>query len=270
MGKASSAKKVARVARASGGPAREQRKLGFPLAIFAIVVLGVLLVTWGRADRNSAVAQSPTLTDHWHQAYGIQVCDDFLPPLSDQGPDTTGIHTHSEDGAIIHVHPFSQQATGANATWGTFAEMVGLTFEGSSFTVNGVTYDDSYKCGDQPASVVLYQWPADSPDAEPTIFTDNFADVRFTEDRGVFTLAVVPEGTEVRQPDSVPLLDNLSDVTGETEPTGDTTPADPTATTVVPAATGEPTATTAAPGATTTVAPAADASTTVAPATPAP
>jgi len=212
MGKASSAKKVARVARASGGPAREQRKLGFPMAIFAIVVLGSLLVAWGRADRNSAVAQSPTLTDHWHAAYGIQVCDDFLPALSDIGPDTTGIHTHAEDGAVIHVHPFSQAATGTNATWGKFGEMVGLSFDGSSFTVNGVTYADGYDCGGQPATVSLHEWAADDLDAPPTIFTEDLGDVRFTRDRLVYTLAVVPEGTEVRKPDSVPLLDNLSDV----------------------------------------------------------
>ena len=40
MGKASSSKKVARAARAGGSSGPKQRKLGFPLAIVAIVVLG--------------------------------------------------------------------------------------------------------------------------------------------------------------------------------------------------------------------------------------
>ena len=46
MGKASSAKKVARVARAGASKrrVRERPKLAFPLAIFVIVVLGSLTV----------------------------------------------------------------------------------------------------------------------------------------------------------------------------------------------------------------------------------
>ena len=235
MGKASSAKKVAKVARSSGGPVREQTKLGFPLAVFVICVLGTLLVVWARADRNSAVAVPPQLTDHWHEAYGIYVCDAFLPSLTDVGPDTTGIHTH--DDGIVHVHPFSNAATGERATWSTFGEVVGLSFDGSSFTMpDGTTYSDGFDCNGEPATVSIWKWPADDPEAEPVVFTDDLGDVRFDTDRGAYTIAVVPEGTDVPRPESIPTLDNLSDV----EPTG--TPNDPSDPALSPDATvgGEP------------------------------
>lgn len=219
MGKASSAKKVAKVARTSGGPVREQTKLGFPAAVFAIVVLGVLLVVWARDDRNSAVATPPTLADHWHAAYGIFVCDAFLPSLTDVGPDTTGLHTH--DDGVAHIHPFSNASTGDRATWAKYGEVVGLQFDGNSFTMpDATTYSDGYDCGGEPATVAMYRWPADDPDAEPVIITDDIGGIRFDEDRLAFTLAVVPEGTEVPRPESIPTLDNLSDVgPNATDPT---------------------------------------------------
>jgi hypothetical protein len=211
MGRASSAKKVAKVARSSGGPRREQAKLGFPVAVFAVLVVGVLLVTWARSDRNAAVAEAPTLADHWHAAYGIYVCDTFQPGLVDVGPDTTGIHTH--DDGTVHVHPFSSASAGSRATWARFGEIVGLEFDGAAFTMpDGTRYEDGHDCGGEPARVVMYQWPADDLEAEPVIHTEDLGDVRFTEDRLAFTLAVVPEGTEVPRPPSVPTLDNLSDV----------------------------------------------------------
>lgn len=255
MGKASSAKKVARVARSSGGPAREQAKFGFPLAVFMICVLGTLLVVWARDDRNSATAVPPQLTDHWHAAYGIYVCDTFLPGLTDVAEDTTGIHTH--DDGIVHVHPFSNAATGEKATWSKFGEVAGITFDGTSFTLaDGTTYSDGHDCNGQPAEVVMYQWPADDPDAEPTIWSSDLGDVRFSADRLAFTLAVVPEGTEVPRPESIPTLDNLSDDpnAAQNQTGGTTPPIDVVTGDTTPVATGEPsqasstTATTAPPG----------------------
>lgn len=231
MGKASSSKKVARAARA-GGTTRsgERRKLAFPLSIFAIVVVGTLLVVFARIDRDESVAsaESPTTADHWHAAYGFYVCDAFLPPLSDVKADTTGIHTHAD--GVIHIHPFSDAATGKNATLSKWGETVGVDFGGDSVTVQGEAYENGHDCNGQSANVVVYEWPADDLAAPPEIFTADFGDVRLDQDRAAITIAVVPEGTEVPRPDSVPTLDNLSDVEG----TGGTAPTDP--------GTGEPAA----------------------------
>ena len=220
MGKASSAKKVARVARSSGGPTRERPKIGFPAAIVGIVLVGSIMVVWARTTTESASATPPTLSDHWHAAYGIYVCDSFLPGLTDVAPDTTGIHTH--DDGVVHVHPFGSGASGDNATWAKFGEVVDLSFDGASFTTGGTTYEDGFDCDGQPATVSIYEWPADDPDAEPTIYTEDLGSVHFGADRLAFTIAVVPEGTEVPRPESIPTLDNLSDVDTSATP-GDTT-----------------------------------------------
>jgi len=211
MGKASSSKKVARAARAGGqtssGP---KRQVVFPLSVLAIVLVGVVLVVFARGANQEVAAESPKVGEHWHAAYGIYVCDAFLPPLADVGADTTGLHTHGD--GVAHIHPFVSGAAGRNATLGTFGETVGLTFTSDSFTVNGTTYANGYDCNGQPAEVKMYVWPADDTAAEPTVLTQDFADVKFDRDRLAITLAVVPAGTDVPRPESVPELDQLSDV----------------------------------------------------------
>lgn len=227
MGKASSTKKVARVARAAGGPSRQRAQLGFPAVVFVVCLVGTLMVVWARSGRDTASAEAPTLADHWHAAYGIYVCDAFLPPLQNVNPDTTGINTH--DDGIIHVHPFATSATGKNANWKAFGDVAGLTFDGTSFTLSdGTSYGAGHDCAGTPAEVVLYQWPADDPAAEPVVHRDDLGSVHFGQDRLAFTLAVVAPGTTPPRPESVPTLDNLSDdpnsiqsQTGDT--TGDTT-----------------------------------------------
>lgn len=221
MGKASSAKKVARVARSSGGPRRDRMKLGFPGIVIIVIVLGASLVFWSRESRDPNAA-SPAIGDHWHSAYGIYICDSFEPALSDVGPDQTGIHTHNDQ--LIHIHPFSTAASGSRANWGAFAGAIGLEFDGSSFTLpDGRSFEDGYDCDGEEAEVVMHQWPAGAgPDDEATVRTGGFDSVRFAEEGELFTLAVVPEGTDVPQP---PSAEDLAQVSSGLE--NPETPADP-------------------------------------------
>jgi hypothetical protein len=213
MGKASSAKKVARAARVGGAKHNNQRRMGFPLAITGIVVVGVLIIVFARDSFTSADAVAPKPGDHWHEAYGVFVCDAFLPNLSDAKPDTTGIHTHAD--GIIHIHPFTNAYSGENATLGAWGEVVGVDFGADSIEMpDGTAYENGYDCNGQPATVSVYKWAADDPTAAPQIFTSNFGDIHLDQDRAVITIAVVPEGTEVPKPDSVATLDNLTDVGG--------------------------------------------------------
>ncbi len=219
MGKASSSKKVARAARAGGRSAQgPKRQLGYPIAVAAILVVGVIVVMFARGTSSTAAAESPTVADHWHAAYGIYVCDAFLPNLTDQVTDTTGLHTHGD--GVAHIHPFSGAAAGANATLAKWGETTGVTFSSDGFTVNGTTYQDGHDCNGQPATVSLHVWPADDKSATPRVI--DAADIgkfRFDQDRLSLTLAVVPEGTDVPRPASEPELDQLSDVPGATSTT---------------------------------------------------
>lgn len=224
MAKTSSSKKVARVARTGAGKrrVRERPKLGFPITIFLILVAGSLTVFYARSERvNMASAAEPPVAnqDHWHVAYGVYVCDHFLPPATDKDPssDPNGIHTHGD--GIIHAHPFNAASAGANARLKVWGDQVGFTFgDGSITTPDGTVFDSNYKCDDKPAKVYVYRWPsALDPQSTADVFTDNLGQVRLKDDRSAITFAVVPEGTDpssVPRPDSINGLNNLTDVPG--------------------------------------------------------
>jgi hypothetical protein len=235
MGRSSSAKKVARAARAGGATSKgTKRNLLFPISMAAIVLVGVLIVTFARSSNSSSAEVAPKVTDHFHAAYGIYVCDKFLEPLTDKTSDTLGIHTHGD--GIIHIHPFGSAAAGKNATLTTWGKTDGLTFGKDSFTVNGTTYANGYDCNGQPAKVALYVWNADDTSAAPEVITSNIGDFRLNKDRLAIVLAVVPEGVTPPPPSSIPTLDNLSDVPGAstttTAATATTVPVDASSTTV--------------------------------------
>lgn len=210
MGKASSSKKVARAARAgssSKGP--ERRALGFPLAIVAVLVLGTGLVVFSRDNRDEAVP--PQLGDHWHAAFGIWNCDEWAPQVTDAGPDLNGIHTH--DDSIIHIHPANSSSTGTRATLARFFETTGIDASDSKITLpDGTVLDEAAGCNGDPATLKIARWPADQPNADPEIVTDNLKDIRLRQDREAFTVALVRDGESIPRPESIPTLDNLSDV----------------------------------------------------------
>ena len=107
MGKASSAKKVQRAARAGGRVSSGQpRSLLFPGLIALIVVLGVALVVYARDERlDDDLGGVPQLDDHIHQAFGVNVCGEWKTPDIPEFESTIGIHTHGD--GVIHIHPFS-------------------------------------------------------------------------------------------------------------------------------------------------------------------
>jgi len=234
MGKASSSKKVARAARAGGAKQGNNRRLAFPLAIGGIVIVGVLLIVFARSGFSPDAEASPKPGDHWHAAYGFYVCDSFQPPLTDATTDRTGIHTHGD--GIVHIHPFSNAYSGSNATLGVWGETVGVDFTSDSWTLpDGTTYENGYDCNGTPAQLSVVKWAnVDDPNAAPETFTSGFADIKLDSDRSAFTFAVVPEGTEIPKPESIPTLDNLSDVSGSSAsvpPSSTlTVPVDPNAT----------------------------------------
>ena len=74
MGKASSAKKVARAARAGGSRrAGQRRQLGFPILVGLVLVVGVLIVFVAR-DRRNAAAFPQANKDHIHSSIDIYTC----------------------------------------------------------------------------------------------------------------------------------------------------------------------------------------------------
>ena len=207
MGKASSAKKVARVARAGGRTSpREPRGLLFPASLVIIVVLGVALVAYGRAERRAEDrAASPQLGDHIHTALGVNVCGEFKGPL----PEFTtpvGIHTHSD--GLIHVEPTSALAVGSNAVLERFIDDArgdGLDIELSadSLTYLGETYEEgASECeGVKEPQLRMGYW-SEAGAETPEVTTGNFGDRLLTDDGAALTLYFGAPDAEIPKPPS--------------------------------------------------------------------
>ena len=217
MGKASSAKKVARAARAGGATRKNRPKLAFPLGVFAVVLVGALLVVYARVDHSNTasadVKPSYSAGDHWHAAYGFYVCDKYLPPVSDAlATDELGIHTHGD--GLIHIHPFKASASGENARMNLWAKQIGMTFYNDGWKMpDGTEYrNGSATCGDKPAKLAVYKWNSNDPSQPVTVYESDFGNIAYTEDGAIFSFAVLPQDWPADklppQPESVSALAN--------------------------------------------------------------
>jgi len=204
MGKASSAKKVARAARAGGKTSTGKRKnMGFPMLCAGIVLVGLVGVIVARGGGPGSDSNGhPKQGEHWHASYGVYVCDHFIDNLPDGPSDPLGIHTH-QDG-LIHVHPFSATVAGKQATLSKFFTQVDFQATGGEIRLpkakpfNGRKYvSGKTTCAGQPADVRVAHWKsalAAAQGAPPNqVVTKNPGGVRITEDKGAFTIAFVPK-----------------------------------------------------------------------------
>jgi hypothetical protein len=272
MGKASSAKKVARAARAGGRVSTGQpRSLLFPGVLIAVIVLGMTLVVYAREDRqNEDLGGVPQLGDHIHQALAINVCGEFLPVVPEfESP--VGIHTHGD--GVIHIHPFSQLGVGANATLERYMEdarEAGLDFslENDKLTYLEEDYDegDTEACEgvEDPVLRMGYWLNVQDEASDPEVTTGDFTELRLTENGAGLTIYFGDADADIPKPPNAEQLEQLGAADGGQVPDdeGNTTTTsapeddDDSATTSTTA--GEPsdasTTTSAAAGATTTTA----------------
>ena len=195
MARGDSARKVARAARAgsSGGSSGERRRVGFPVAMAVVVVLGVLLVGWARSNREATSA--PRLGDHWHSVYDIHVCADEIvghwrsKMVVERDPD--GIHTHGD--GLIHIHPFNSLATGDSARLGKFFEAFGGYITDSAIKLDtGEVIEEGFYCGDQPAVLTVARFDAQDRERDPQIYTEDLANVRLLKNLEAFTISFLP------------------------------------------------------------------------------
>ena len=227
MGKASSAKKAARIAKTSGGRrVRSQQGLVFPVALAVVLTLGLALVVYGRATSKQDLG-APTLNtgsepgDHWHSAYGTYICGEYLPNLGvGVEPDPGGIHTH-QDG-VIHVHPFQTATTGRNARLSDFFGQTGLDVTSTKIQLpedpalgdsSGQTFENGDECPDgQSGAVKVLVWEDAAGTAGPQVFVADIGRIRFTNNGMAFTFAFVPEDTDVSTIPKPPTAEQLEEL----------------------------------------------------------
>ncbi len=251
MGKASSSKKVARAARAGGRTASGQpRSLLFPGVLTLVVVLGLALVVYARAERqDDDMGGPPQLEDHIHQAFAVHACGEFLADLP--GFDSRiGIHTHTD--GVIHVHPHSQLGVGANATLGRYFENAreegGLEVDisGTKLEYLGQTFEEGEtECEgvDDPQLRVAYWSNVQTSEEDPVVWSGDFEELRLNEDGAGLTVYFGDPDADIPKPPTAADLEALGAVDSAQATTS--TPAEDGATSTT-AADGDATTTTAA------------------------
>jgi hypothetical protein len=260
VGKASSAKRVARLAqKGKGRKVRFQGGTLFPALIVGISVVGLALVVYSRSSiPNQNIP--PTVEDHWHASYGFYACDAWLPDLQgnkeeldsagqlvSDGFRRTGIHSH--DDGVIHWHPYSSEATGRNAKLGVFLDVYGVKVSDTKIEFpadqGGAVYEEGVtKCTvdgkEVDGEVVVYAFDSyDAPD-DVTTYITNFDEIRLKNDAMAFSIVFAPAGDKPGLPPSAANLPELgaADQGGTT-----TTTAIDSSSTTVPGATTVPSST---------------------------
>ena len=238
MGKASQAKKVNRAAATGGGrTAGKKAPVAWYSAIFVVVVLGVLGVVTASTslnDKQAGASTTPPVAnkDHWHAAYGFNLCGKWAEPLAD-GPagDQHGIHTHAD--GLIHTHPFDSLTSGKNATFGKLMDDTDTSLNATSLNLKrkGEKFKNGDKCGKKPAKLTWYVFK-NLKDKKGEKMSGNPANWRI-KDGQLITVSFNPEGFKVTQPPSAAELPNPKDL--------DTTPTPASPDTSAPADTSETT-----------------------------
>ncbi len=186
--------------------------IGFPAVVVLIILIGIGVVAVARTQRDAEAR--PGLSDHWHSAYGVWDCTDgeggdFQPIFegrqNSQGYpyDPEGIHSHSD--GIIHIHPFTANAAGEDATMAKFFESMFVTMDQNGITAAefGVISAVGAECDGQPAVMQIVRWSnaltADPNQPDERVYED-FGDMRFKNDGEAFTIALAPRDGAVPLP----------------------------------------------------------------------
>lgn len=244
MAKSPSTKKVARAAAAGGGRVSRpgERNLFFPVAMAAVVIIGVVFIAIARNERISNADNSPPRVnrDHFHSAYRIDICGESIQLPNDSVDDRTGIHTHGD--GLIHIHPFVSTVSGRNATIGAFLEESDGLLADDRLELPGRTVVEGVDtCDGEPGELRVLKWVSVSAD-DPIVFEADLADVRLDQANAgqgqLFTIAFAAESTEtedIARPDDAFLRQYLG-LPPEDQPLGETDTGDPlTPSTTAPA-----------------------------------
>lgn len=233
MATSSSARKVAKLAsRGKGKKVRFSGGTTFPAIVVAAVVAMIALVAYAKLTLPGEETGAPQPDDAWSIAYGIKVCDEWLPNLTgteDQltedasTGDLTAVVSGSDADGIIHYHAQTGGNTGSRATLGVFLDVYGIKLtdtklelpasqvgEGETRSWN-TKDDDVFKgtsCEGDDAVIKVRVWN----DYTSGEFFDNVTDfrsLRFKNNGMVFAIAVVPNDADIAMPDSASKLADL-------------------------------------------------------------
>jgi hypothetical protein len=178
--------------------------------VIGVLVLGglVALLLLRGGDDGDAGATPPQAGDHWHAAFGINVCGEFLPdiPAFEARAGTNlraGIHSHGD--GLIHIHPLATDETGDNATVGRYLDYAGGSISADSITVpDGPTLSNGEPCPDGNVGKVRWSVNGEERDGNPADYKPRNGDV--------VVVGFVPDGQDLGTPASAARVATPSDV----------------------------------------------------------
>ncbi len=266
----------------------------FPISVVVVVIVGLALIVYGRVSQPEADASPPTVEDHWHEAFGIYACGEWLPNLQGtaESPAEGGdydaylkYYVHSHGDGVMHWHSFSGRASGKRARLKVFLDVYDIKLSDDKLElpdsqVGGgddgsqrVFEEGETKCDGEDAHLSVVYWPSYTSTANSRSSIANMGDARIENDGGVFVIAFMPDGADIPQPPHTANLVELGAADSGQAPIPSSTVVDGSSTTVVdgsstsvadtnPSSTVEGETTTTAAEGSTTSAPAADTPTT--------
>jgi len=216
----SSAKKVAKLAsRGKGKKVRFSSGTTFPTVVGAVILAMIGLITYAKVSVPGDETGPPQPTDLWSMAYGIRVCDTFLPHIEGTSleldkdastGDETAVQSGSDGDGIIHYHPQVGGNTGRKAKLSVFLDIYGVKLSSDKLEVpaalvgegepNSWDVDDNdvFKgtpCEGKEADITVRVWNDYTSGAFEDKVTD-FGNQRFTRSGMIFVIAVVPESDD--------------------------------------------------------------------------
>ncbi len=203
----------------------------FPMIVALVVVLGLALVVYARQSRPAADASDPSVGDHWHVGYGFNICGEWFQlqgNAEEQDANGSFINTdfartgvHSHDDGVIHWHANSRAAVGRRAVFQVFLDVYDVELEnkklvfpeeqrGQLEAVFGDKYADGvFESGETTCTVdgkevagslQMVVWDNFSDLGDGTTFVAAYGSVRVDRDAKVFSVAFVPDNTDVEMP----------------------------------------------------------------------
>ena len=231
------------------------------MVVAIILVVGLALIVYARTSRPAADASSPQIYnvvngvqtgDHWHGAYGFQICSDtsniqlagalesrdasgnlvYTAEMQD-----TGIHSH--DDGVIHWHAWTTKATGRRAQIGIFFDNYGVGLSNDKLELpegpddnrlsrlifpDGapenpddypLTYEEGEtECAGDDANLKVVVWENYLDPNSSRTYTSNFDEIKFDRNGLVVVVAFVPDDVDVEMPAWAADLEALGAVDG--------------------------------------------------------
>jgi len=216
----SSAKKVAKLAsRGKGKKVRFSSGTTFPTVVGAVLLAMVALIAYAKISVPGDETGPPQPDDLWSMAYGIRICDTYLPHIEGTAEELTkdastgdqeAVLSGSDGDGIIHYHAQPGGNTGRKAKLSVFLDIYGIELSTDKLEVPvelvgegepnswDVDDDDVFKgtsCEGEKADITLRIWNDYTSGAFEDKVTD-FRNQRFSRNGMIFVIAVVPESDD--------------------------------------------------------------------------